>query len=303
MAEEKKNTTKKSSTPKKKKEEVVEVKKEEVKEEEVQVEKKFCTNCGKELKDGEECDCLANNKNEAVVEAMVTVNSDAIVNACKNIWNTIINVFKKPASTIEEEVESSDTNKTVLITIILAVCFAFYLMAFLSKLEQTANELTYGLSGMFIGLSYFQIFIYGILIYAIAFILPVLAALIVAKVIKNNDFTFKKAYKLYITSNAPLVLAYLGLTIIILLDVSLLSVLGYIAFFCISGFCFFNFILGFNNLVKANDDVRSYATTGLMALWVVMVIVAFLIVLTTIGVSIVTEGISNTSNHSDIFDW
>ena len=303
MAEEKKDTTKKNTTTKKK---VEEVEKNEVKEEvkeEVQIERRFCTNCGKELKDGEDCDCTANNRSEVGASFAVTVNGDVIVNTCKNIWDTIISVFKKPASTIEEEVKSGDTNKTVIITIILAVCFAFCLMAFISKLEQTANALTYGLSGMFIGISYLQVFIYGILIYAILFILPVLASLIVAKIVKNNDFTFKKAYKLYITSNAPLVLAYLGLTIIILLDVSLLNLLGYIAFFFISAFCFFNFIFGFNNLVKVKDDIRSYATTGLMALWVVMVIVAFFIVLTTVGVSIVTDGIGNTSDYSDIFDW
>ena len=80
MAEEKKETTKKT-TPKKK--EVVE---------EVKVEKRFCTKCGKELKEGEVCDCSANETSNGVA----TVNGDAILNTCKDIWNTIINVFRRP---------------------------------------------------------------------------------------------------------------------------------------------------------------------------------------------------------------
>ena len=112
MAEEKKDTTKKS-TPKKK--EAVE---------EIKVEKRFCTKCGKELKEGEVCTCSANEP----ASSNATVNGDVIVNTCKNVWNTIINVFKRPASTIAEEIESKETNKSIILTVILAITFALYLM-------------------------------------------------------------------------------------------------------------------------------------------------------------------------------
>ena len=149
---------------------------------------------------------------------------------------------------------------------------------------------------------YFQIFIYGILIYAIMAILPVVAALVVAKIAKNSNFTFKKAFNLYITSNAPMVFVYLGMAIILLLNVSLLNVLGTIATLIISLFCFFNFILGFNAETRIKEDRRSYAITGLITFWIVMIVVAFLIVGATLVGSLVDD--INTSNDiNDIFNW
>ena len=245
MAEEKKDTTKKTTT--KKKEPI----------EEVKVEKRFCTKCGKELKDGEVCACSSENENASANPAVV-VNGDAIVNTGKDIWSTILNVFKKPATTVSEEANSSRSNKSIILTVILAIAFAFYLVA----------------------------------------------ALIVAKIAKNNNFTFKKSFNLYITSNAPMVFAYLGMAIILLLNVSLLTVLGTIATLIISVFCFFNFIVGFNSETKIKEDRRSYAITGLISLWIVMAVVAFIIISLTFASGMVKEITNHSSNdYSDIFNW
>ena len=75
MAEEKKETTKKTTS--KKKEPI----------EEVKVEKRFCTKCGKELKEGEVCSCSAEGENSSNPEAIV--NTDVIVNTGKDLWNTM----------------------------------------------------------------------------------------------------------------------------------------------------------------------------------------------------------------------
>ena len=285
MAEEKKETTKKT-TPKK---EAVE---------EVKVEKRFCTKCGKELKEGEVCSCSeAETQNNGT-----TVNGDAIVNTCKNVWNTIINVFKKPATTVADEVESKDTNKSIILIILLAISFALYLMALVSGIADGVEQATWGLSSVVYEVNYFQVFIYGILIYALMAIIPIVSALIVAKITRNGDFSFKKAFKLYVTSNAPLILAYLGMAIIYLLDVTLLNVLGLIVFCIISIACFFNFILGFNDQTKIRSDRRSYALTSLMTLWVVIMVVAFI----TIGGSVAGDLIDKTTpsnNYNDIFNW
>lgn len=285
MAEEKKETTKKT-TPKK---EAVE---------EVKVEKRFCTKCGKELKEGEVCSCSdVETQNNGT-----TVNGDAIVNTCKNVWNTIINVFKKPATTVADEVESKDTNKSIILIILLAISFALYLMALVSGIADGVEQATWGLSNVVYEVNYFQVFIYGILIYALMAIIPIVSALIVAKITRNGDFSFKKAFKLYVTSNAPLILAYLGMAIIYLLDVTLLNVLGLIVFCIISIACFFNFILGFNDQTKIRSDRRSYALTSLMTLWVVIMVVAFII----IGGSVAGDLIDKTTpsnNYNDIFNW
>ena len=288
MAEEKKETTK-SKAPKKT---------EEV--EEVKVEKRFCTKCGKELKEGEVCDCTAN---ETVSAGTSSINGDAIVNTGKDIWHTILNVFKKPATTVSEEANSKSSNKSIILIIVLAISFALYLMAMFAGVAKGVEEASSSLwTTATVEVPYFQIFIYGILIYAIMAILPVVAALVVAKIAKNSNFTFKKAFNLYITSNAPMVFVYLGMAIILLLNVSLLNVLGTIATLIISLFCFFNFILGFNAETRIKEDRRSYAITGLITFWIVMIVVAFLIVGATLVGSLVDD--INTSNDiNDIFNW
>ena len=288
MAEEKKETTK-SKAPKKT---------EEV--EEVKVEKRFCTKCGKELKEGEVCDCTAN---ETVSAGTSSINGDAIVNTGKDIWHTILNVFKKPATTVSEEANSKSSNKSIILIIVLAISFALYLMAMFAGVAKGVEEASSSLwTTATVEVPYFQIFIYGILIYAIMAILPVVAALVVAKIAKNSSFTFKKAFNLYITSNAPMVFVYLGMAIILLLNVSLLNVLGTIATLIISLFCFFNFILGFNAETRIKEDRRSYAITGLITFWIVMIVVAFLIVGATLVGSLVDD--INTSNDiNDIFNW
>ena len=288
MDEEKKETTK-SKAPKKT---------EEV--EEVKVEKRFCTKCGKELKEGEVCDCTAN---ETVSAGTSSINGDAIVNTGKDIWHTILNVFKKPATTVSEEANSKSSNKSIILIIVLAISFALYLMAMFAGVAKGVEEASSSLwTTATVEVPYFQIFIYGILIYAIMAILPVVAALVVAKIAKNSNFTFKKAFNLYITSNAPMVFVYLGMAIILLLNVSLLNVLGTIATLIISLFCFFNFILGFNAETRIKEDRRSYAITGLITFWIVMIVVAFLIVGATLVGSLVDD--INTSNDiNDIFNW
>lgn len=290
MAEEKKESTKKTTS--KKKEAV----------EEIKVEKRFCTKCGKELKEGEVCDCSANEQGNSNNSSGIS--GDAILNTCKSVWNTIINVFKRPATTISEETQSKETNKSIILIVILAIAFALYLMAFVSSMangvEQAANSL-WSYSTTKLDVNYFQVFIYGILIYALMAIIPIVSALIVAKITRNGDFSFKKAFKLYVTSNAPLVLAYLGMTIVYLIDVTLLNVLGLIAFCIISLSCFFNFILGFIHETKIREDRRSYALTSIMVLWIVITVVAFII----IGGSIAGDLIDSTSsnNYGDIFNW
>ncbi len=287
MAEEKKETTKKTTS--KKKEPI----------EEVKVEKRFCTKCGKELKEGEVCSCSAEGENSSNPEAIV--NTDVIVNTGKDLWNTILNVFKKPTTTVSEEANNKRSNKSVILTIILAISFAFYLMAIFASTARNVEDSLWGATT--IDVPYFQIFIYGIIIYAIMAILPVVAAIIIAKITKNNNFNFKKSFNLYITSNAPMIFAYLGMAIILLLNVKLLTVLGTIATLIIGVFCFFNFIFGFNSETKIKDDRRSYAITGLISLWVIMICVAFMIVAATFADGIIDEITDNSNNYSDIFNW
>ncbi|MDE5539392.1 MAG: hypothetical protein K2J20_02775 [Bacilli bacterium] len=310
MAEEKKTTTKsttKKSAPKTATKSSTTTRKKTT--EEVKVEKKFCTNCGKELNGGEVCECCTKKANEASTGAVI--NSEALMNTGKNIWDTIINVFKKPSTTVKEEMEAKDCNKSIILLVLLAIAFAFYLMAVVRASVSAAiegiNSATAGLVnvGTYADVSYFKVFIYGIIIYALMAIIPMVATIIVAKLTRNNGYNFKKAFNLYITSSAPLILAFLGEAVILLINVSLLNVLGFIAFAIVSLFCFFNFILGFNGEMEVGENRRSYALTSVVIIWVIIEVVALVVVCGSVLNYV--YGKVNTpatgTNYNDLFNW
>lgn len=290
MAEEKQ--TKKTTTSKKK--------------EEVKVEKRFCTKCGKELKEGEKCGCenIVNNNSSST---NVNVSSDAFVNAAKGTLNTINNVFRKPDTTIVEETNKKDNTISIIVLVSLAISFAFYLMAIVSSSVKAAADATYGLSNIVTGnIPYFKIFIYGVLIYAIMAVIPMFAAFVIGKITKNGSFTFKKAFKLYTTSNAPLIYTYLGMAVVLLINVSLLNILGFIALAIISIFCFFNFLLGFNRETTIREDRRSWALTSIVAVWVVIEIIALIIIFAAVGVDAYNKASSSNpfeSSNNSSFNW
>lgn len=286
MAEEKE--TKKTTT-----------KKETVKE--VKSEKRFCPNCGKELKEGEKCSCVS----ETITSTNEVINTDAIVNTGKGVLNTIINVFKKPDKTIKSEIEKKESTNSIIIIIALAISFAFYLMATISTTVNAALDATLGLiTKDAIDIPYFKVFVYGILIYALISVIPMFAAFIIGKITRNNGFTFKKAFKLYTTSNAPLVFAFLIMAVVLLIDVKLLTIIGFIGLAIISIFCFFNFILGFDKETEIRDDRRSWALTSILVIWVAIEILAiFLIAGSAVGDLTDFDLTKQENNYNNSFNW
>ena len=138
--------------------------------------------------------------------------------------------------------------------------------------------------------------------FIIGLIMAITSFLIVKKITKNNEKKKKKSFKLYIISNSPLVLAYLGMAIIYLINVTLLNVLGLIAFLIISIACFFNFIIGFIKETNIREDRQSYALTSIVVLNIVIAIAAILIV----GGSVLGDtydAITDQNNYNDRFDW
>ncbi len=272
-------------------------------EKEVKVEKKFCTNCGKELKEGETCSCKIENKSEGI-----TINTDKIVTSLNNALQTIVNTFKKPATTIEKELEEKENGTSIVLIIALTISFALFLMAIISSTIKgalnAANNLTYGLTGsVSIDVPYFKVFIYGILIYALMAVIPMLSALIISKVTKSS-LTFKKAFKLYTVSNCPLIFCYLGMAIILLINVNLLTVLGYIAFAIMGIACFFNFILRCNKEITVKEDKRSYMLTSIIVIWVVIETIALVIIMGSGLSDIINSSNPNYNyNNNSSFKW
>lgn len=265
MAEEKKKTTSKNS-------EVKEAKKEK----EVKVEKKFCTKCGKELKNGEECSCS---------KEVITINNEALVSKLKKAFNTINNVFKKPSTTINKESNSKDNSICLIILGFLALAFALYLVFTVISFSKSVSTLFYGANLLEIAdISYFKVFIYGILIYALCAVIPMFSAFIIGKISKSSNLTFKRAFKLYTLSNAPLIYTYLALALIMFINVNLLNILGFIGMTIISVFCFFNFLLAVNKELNIEEDKRSWLLTALLTIWLVLAVIVGIITVSSIKV-------------------
>lgn len=265
MAEEKKKTTSKNS-------EVKETKKEK----EVKVEKKFCTKCGKELKNGEECSC---NKE------VITINNEALISKLKSAFNIINNVFKKPSTTINKESNNKDNSVCFIILGFLALSFALYLVFTVISFSKSVSSLIYGASLLdSIDISYFKVFIYGILIYALCAIIPMFSVFIVGKISKSSNLTFKNAFKLYTISNAPLIYTYLALALIMFINVNLLNILGIIGGAIISVFCFFNFLLAVNKVLNTEEDKRSWLLTALLTIWFILAVIVGIISISSVKV-------------------
>lgn len=267
------------------------------KETEVKVEKKFCTNCGKELKDGEVCDCAKSAPTTS------SVDTDAILGAVKKAWDTIINAFRKPDTTINEEMASKKNTNSLILSIVTMVCYALFLMAGIKTILASFGSMAGFTVSDYVDIPYFKVFIYGLLIYAVVAVIPMFAAFIIGKITKNPKLSFKKVFRLYAISNAPLILAYLVLAIILLINVSFLNTLGYIAFAIISMFCFFNFLLGVNKELTVREDRRSWAITALMTIWVVIQVVVLLLVCGSVVSDVQKEIGGSSYDYNDIFDF
>lgn len=82
---------------------------------------KFCTKCGKELKEGKQCNCKNNLKDKKVE---------------KNDFDfieTIKKIIKKPVDTIKEITVSKDTSTSILWMIITAILLTFSSIIILKK--------------------------------------------------------------------------------------------------------------------------------------------------------------------------
>ena len=247
-----------------------------------EVKKKFCTNCGKQLNEGEVCDCTATKevkeeKVEKEAPVAVSVNGDVLMESTKNIFKDVLDMIKKPATTLRKKLKTADTKNAMILIAIIAVSFGVYtLISFKTLL--TAITSTINISGgrslasalsQSINIPYFKIFLYCTLIsFALAFI-PILITLIIGKFTRSEDFDFKKSATLYAYSMAPKIYANLLLALLSLLNISFLTIVGSVvaAFFTTS--CMITYIKGFVDNTSISDDRKAYAITGTAIVWAV----------------------------------
>lgn len=257
-------------------------------------EKHFCTHCGKELNEGETCNCTMNND-------AISVNPEALATMGHNFITTIINMYKKPSTTLDEEVSKNDLKASMIMLVAIAISFGLYITGGFNSIMALLGNYT-GETIRYIEVPYFRIFLYMTLIYFILSFIPITAAYVVSKLTNNHDFNYQKSISLYATSMAPLVFTNILMALLYYIDI--LSWLGGVIGMVISIACFFHYMLGYLNTNKISENKKSYALTSLVIIWIVTFMIAIVIFTGSLVSDLSNDfGIRNNNNYNDIFNW
>lgn len=186
---------------------------------------KFCTNCGKKLKDGEKCDCTPSVMENADVQRVLDI--------CKGM-------FVKPIDTMKEFTKKSNFTLSMIFVGVLSVIAGLFAMSILKN----AYSLMMGSMGMYsfrsmsVDIPYAKTFFTVLIVlFVLSFIYTGILYLVNTKIFKR-EADFKEVYALYgvtsiITSGVMLVstiLLFLNVTfalVIVVLGSMLSTVYSY----------------------------------------------------------------------------
>ena len=181
---------------------------------------KFCIHCGKKLKDGEVCDCMAN----------VQVQTNDLGT---NLIDVLKGMFMKPIDTIKSYTDEKHFNLALVLVGILSLSTALFMMSLIKNVAEMATSsmggLTlYAMTSVSSQIPYLQVFFIGLIsVIAFAFIYTGLLYL-VNSVMFKGERSFKKVFTMYgvnsvVTSVTLLVTAifmfinvFLGLLVLVL---------------------------------------------------------------------------------------
>lgn len=150
---------------------------------------KFCTNCGKELKDGKPCDCQKNVTPEG--------------NLGENLIDAFKGMFTKPVDTIKTYTNDKSFGMSMILVGIMSVLVGLLTMSLLKNfMEVFMDSITSGLYYYStIDIPYAQgFFIAAIATFALSFIFTGLLYLVNTSMFKGKG-SFKEIYSLYGTTS------------------------------------------------------------------------------------------------------
>ncbi len=263
--------------------------------EEVKVEKRFCTKCGKELSEGETCDCTANK----ATPSTPNINTDALVKYGKNFLDTVLGMYKKPATTIDAEVAKKDTIGNIIMLAVIAITYGLCVMSSFSSLISLFSSFIGANINDAIGLPYFKIFLCMTLINFILSFIPITIAFITNKICGKGALDYKKSISLYATSYAPTVITNLIMALMYALNI--LTWVGALIGLVIEVACFFNFLLGYLRISNPSADKKAYTLSGLVLVWLVLSFIINILFLSNLVTDVVKDVDIRESNN-DYFD-
>lgn len=204
---------------------------------------KFCSNCGRKLKEGEVCDC---KKNESSLDLQGGFNQ---------VLELFKGMFAKPVNTIKSHTNASNFALSSIIIVVIGIITGLFGMLLVKETINSASTLTYGLSvSSFIEIPYFKIFIITTIITIALYYLQALILYLVAGKMFKANIDYKESFNFLTT------LAVYGLAGIIISFIGVLisPVIFIIIMALVMMFTLITFALGVKETFKLNDAKTMY---------------------------------------------
>lgn len=240
-------------------------------------------------------------KSEKKEEVKKTTTSGDVV---KEIWDAFINtlsgMYKKPMTTLKEEVSSPNTRNNLIMLFLISLSFGLMMMTGF----KSVMSITYGGISIndLVEVPYVKILCYATILYAVFAFIPMLVSFVISRVMKDDNFDFKKSIALYTTSMS--IIIPVNLLMAVLYGLNIVVWLGTIIAAVVNVMCFLNYILGYININNVKEDKQVGTLTALIISWVV---VAFVVLCIIVGVAMPdtnTGGLrGNNSSYNDLLEW
>lgn len=162
---------------------------------------KFCKYCGKELKENEVCSCQS--------EKVSTTEGNLI----QKLWNVVVNLVKKPATTVENYIKESNDAMSYIFIGLATISFALIFVLGIQKAIDTM-----GMFSSYIKVDYFKVFVaFAAMILSLLFGMILVSWLVMQKIYKYEKYDYKKSLSLVGVSSIPMTILNLVAVLIILL--------------------------------------------------------------------------------------
>lgn len=206
---------------------------------------KFCSNCGRKLKEGEVCDC---KKDESSLDLQGGFNQ---------VLELFKRMFTKPVDAMKAHFKAGNFVISSIIIVVMGVIGGLFAMLFVKETIDSTLSLSYGMSGFssFIEIPYFKIFIITtILMIGLYYLQALILYLVTGKMFKAK-INYKESFN-FLTALS--VFSFLGI-LISFIGVLISPVVFIIIMALVMMFTLTSFALGIKEVFKLSDAKSIYS--------------------------------------------
>lgn len=205
---------------------------------------KYCSNCGRKLKEGEKCDCMANTS---------SVDLQGGFNHAVELFK---GMFTKTVNTIKSHMNASNFALSSIIIVVIGIITGLFGMLLVKETIHSTSTLTYGLSvSSFIEIPYFRIFIITTIITIALYYLQALILYLVAGKMFKANIDYKESFNfltsLAVYSLAGIIISFIGVLISPAVFIIIMAL--------VMMFTLITFALGVKEAFKLNDAKTMYS--------------------------------------------